>query len=232
MNARIRRANSSDASAIARIMMAVFSEHIDVQAPRTGRILSAGFTLVAAIDGEIVGFAHNFLSQSASAARRFELDLLAIDVAARGQGLGQALVAATIALARQAKAANLRALVRLENRAMQRVCRQGGFERSSQSYSLFVAAPRAPAQTIDGCQHRAHLIQVETLNYSGIWLEGTLCQNAIDSAQGLALQSGAQLLGAVIAQSDAATAGLLRQNAFEPSGDYHWWTLSLESEPT
>ena len=228
MSVPIRQARPGDARAIARIVSAAFAEVVEPRSPRVRKVLSEPLTQVATVDDEVVGFVSNFLTQSAEGAWRFELDLLALAEDARGRGLGALLVAKSISLARQSQAENVRALVAAQNLPMQRLCRRCGFKRSSLRYRLYTAAPisRRGAAVRN---HAARLVQVETLTYCGIWLEGELSQAAIDRAHDRARRADGSRIGAVIPRDHAAGTAILRANRFELVGEFDWWTLSLRS---
>ena len=226
MSVQIRCATSSDGPAVAQIVRQTFDENIEPGSPRVRKVLRANGTFVAIIGEDVVGFVSNFLTRSAEGLRRFELDLLAVASEARGSGIGDQLVGYSIARASQSGADMIRSLVATHNRAMQRICKGHGFARSSGSYSLFVAEPSADFEG-NSPVHRAHLVPVNTLTYSGIWLEGSLSQAAIEAGHARATRVDMSRIGAVIPTDDSQTAALLRANQFDLAGEFHWWTISL-----
>ena len=228
MSVRIRRAKPGDAQVIAGIARAAFAEVIEPSSPRVLRILAEPLTQVATVDDQIVGFVSNFLTRSLQGSWRFELDLMAVAEGAQGRGFGGTMVAESISLARQSQAESVRALVAAHNSPMQSLCRRCGFKRSSARYHLYVAAPKSNPVAA-GRDYAAHLVQVETLTYKGIWLEGELSQAAIDRAQVCARRPNCSRIGTVIPQDNAAAAAILRANQFERIGEFDWWTLNLRS---
>jgi len=195
--------------------------------PRVQHVLDAGCAFVALAEGRVVGFVSNFKTRDETGHGRFELDLLGVAPAWQGRGIGSALVERSMQAARCSNATTLRALVRCDNMPMQRICRRCGLQRLQSACQLLLSRAKGSAS---GCspEMRARIIAVDTLTYSGYWLEGELSQCAIDAArQLLRAQPGRAQLGTVVPQSDRATIDLLRANSFEVSGDYDWWTLSL-----
>ncbi len=225
MSPQIRIAKPEDASAISQIAAEAFNLSIDPDDPRVRQILSDSLTYVATRNNRILGFVDNFWTKDSWGRPRLELDLLAVARQARGEGLGSRLIAKSLEIAKQAAAMSIRALVRRDNLPMQRICQHCGFRRSAQSYHLYVSEPRGKLGN-PVADHRARFIAVDTLSYRGIWLEGELSQTAIDLAHALAFQSGASLIGAVVAANDRSTARLLGANAFDRVGEFDWWVIN------
>ena len=228
MSVSVRRPAPSDASAIAAIAEKTFGEPFDRD--RIGKLLKAGrdYSLVAQDAQGIRAFADNFITVSETGAQRLELDLLAVDPKAQGMGIGRRLIAESLLVARELDVPLLRALVRSENLVMRRLCASSGFAISEQSYDLYVASPEpgwnGPLD-IEG----THLVPVETLAYSGIWIEGSLRRAGILRALSVASAQQLQRVGALVAQSNRAPAQLLADNGFQAQGTYNWWTLKLKS---
>ncbi len=112
---------------------------------------------------------------------------------------------------------------------MQSICAANGFEQSQQSYLLYVSDSKAIAPYVNH-DHRARILPVHTLSYSGYWLEGELSQVAMNVAKSLLRsQLGSALMGAVVPKHDISTLGLLRANSFELIGEFDWWTINLRS---
>ena len=215
---------------IALIAAEALSAHIDVDSPRVQQLLSESLTYVAIVDGRVIGFVDCFVTVDAVRQHRFELDLLAVSPAAQGRGVGSLLVAQSLSAAHQSQAAKIRTLVRCENYPMQRICARNGFERSALSFQLYVSAAKAIAADASR-DHRARLLPVDTLTYSGIWLEGELSQDAIDEGRSALLSRGRNSrIGAVISAHDTNTIELLRANSFELIGDFDRWSFNLESD--
>lgn len=229
MNLNLRNANPGDVHGIARIAEQALAAHIDIDAPRVQAILSDGRAIVACLGDEVLGFADAFATLDAHGERRVELDLVAVATSAQGRGIGSALVERCIAGARRASSSGVRALVRTENSRMQVICRRAGFQRSAYAYHLYIAEGAAAIPSCFG-QHNASLVKVDTLTYSGIWLEGDLNQAAVDEAKIRLAQTGSRIAGAVVPQGADAVVKLLRDNDFLFRGDFHWWALNLASD--
>ncbi|MXX52171.1 MAG: GNAT family N-acetyltransferase [Chloroflexi bacterium] len=221
----IRKAVSSDLSAIAQITEDTFQEHIQPGVTR----LQNNLLLVAELQGVVVGFAANFQTRSAYGEGRFELDLLAVDPSARGRGVGYSLLSGCIQRASVSSADVLRALVRADNLAMSQLCARGGLQRSAQPYVLYIARPPRPPRRVRGRQsvRAGHLVSVDTLTYRGIWLEGDLSQAAIAQAQQIARAENRSRIGALVPTADAPVAALLSENGFAAVGTFYWWSSSL-----
>jgi len=227
MTVHIRRAAPEDHRAIAEIATQALSLSLPADSLRLRHSLSDGVTFVATLGGAVVGFVDIFITSDQVGGARCELDLLAVSAGARGRGIGGKLVSKTVAVATEAKAREIRALARCDNLAMQLLCSSHGFRRSSASFDLYIADAKPVAR--GKRRHEAHLIPVKTLAYSGIWMEGPLCQDAIDDARWMATAGGLSRIGAVIAREAPAVAELLRSNGFLNVGEYDWWTFNLRS---
>ena len=226
MSIQIRRAVADDAADIAMISGASLDTEMDEARLRHLLILRRGFTFVAALSSRVVGFADYFLTVSQDDEIRLEFDLLAVHPTARGRGIGRRLVHAGIEQAGRLGAASIRALVAVDNHAMQRLGAAHQFQRSKERFALFVSAryPRSPscANNVQAC-----LIPVETLTYAGIWIEGAVSQAAIDNALFIASARKLTTVGAVVSSQDAVAAALFRANHFDCLDKYHWWTFNL-----
>ena len=228
MSLRIRRAAPGDAAAISHIAEEAFSETIDTASPHVRQVLERGSTFVATFGLDLVGFVDGFVTISPDGETRYDLDLLAVSAAARDRGIGEALVSRSVAEAGQTSASSLRTLVASRNLPMQRLCARLGFTQAPAGLALYVAAPISIARPTK-VEHQAHLIAVTTLAYSGIWLEGMLCQNAIDDARTTASARGFDRIGALVPRDDLALVQLLTANNFNKIDDFDWRTLSLRS---
>ena len=225
MRPEIRRARTDDAKAIARLIQACFGEYADPARVARRLALDSAFALVACQSGQVVAFADSFLTISAAGQRRMELDLLAVAESARGQGIASMLVARSMALAAETKADLLRALVAVDNEAMARVCGSLGLTPSS-PVALYVADTVSCSEsTISNAADSAHLVPVETLAYSGIWLEGVVSRAAIERARRLAVKRNFSRIGAVLPAGDSAARDLLAAADFSFVAAYRWWTL-------
>lgn len=227
MKIRIAVATNDHALDIVRVAGEALSARIDAESPRVRRILEAGNAFAAIAENQVLGFVSYFTTRDALGSSRFELDLLGVAPAWQGRGIGARLVDHSLQAARESDATTVRALVRCDNMSMQRICSRRSFARSNHAYQLWVSQAGTPVGNACG-KTAARVIAVETLTYSGYWLEGELSQGTIDEARRLLrADSERALIGAVVPVSDQITFDLLRANSFARIGDFHWWTLRL-----
>lgn len=227
MKVLVAAARREHAQGIATVAAAALFASIDADCPRMQRILDVGSTFVAIAEGQVAGFVSNFITRDARGAERFELDLLAVSPLWQGRGIGARLVRSSLQAARKSGATTIRALVRCKNQPMQRICSRAGFQKSDKTYHLFVSAV-ARSGFPDSRPSSARIIPVDTLTYSGYWLEGDLCQSTIFAARHLLSENSKRTqIGAVVSEHDRRTAELLLANSFQRIGDFHWWMFRL-----
>ena len=224
----MRKARPSDAVAIAGIAAAAFGQRMAIDQVR--RVLQSGrnYTCVAELNRKTVGFADAFVTESQFGEARLELDLLAVDPSAQGSGMGTGLARRCIGLADELKVGLLRTLVATDNLAMRALCYRCGLRQSPDIYRLHVATSFACAETPS--RHRAHFVPIDTLAYSGLWLEGELSLEAVQSAMYCAEKAGWDSVGAVVAVADCQVSDLLCAQGFGVADEYHWWTLNLRND--
>jgi len=133
MSLSVRRAEPADAKRVAEFAMKLVEQHVAYDALRFARIATLeGMTsfyggqakvanaavIVAEIDGGVVGFAYvtyeekNYAELATTSARLHDIY---VDAAARHTGAGKALVAASVAFARQHGASKLMLNVAVKN---------------------------------------------------------------------------------------------------------------------
>jgi hypothetical protein len=132
-------------------------------------------------------------------------------------------------LARQLGVGQVRALVAVDNARMHRLCARFGLVRDAFESSLYVNST-SHSHLDYQADTTAHFLQVHTLTYDGIWLEGELSQMAIDHAQVLMTRRRLDIVGIVCPKSNSGSVQLLQQNDFEHIHDYHRWTFNLGSD--
>ena len=229
MEIEIRPATIQDIDAIAENIKLAFSDEIDKKRVEHLLTLSHNFIYVAVKSGSVVGFVENFVTVSQDYRSRLELDLLAVYPSTRGQGIGKKLIEASIQLASQLNVYCLRALIASRNGVMQQACTAMNLIPSNEEFRLYIKSPEQITQAIVETP-KAHLIQVETLSYRGIWLEGDISEQVLDNAHLIALVNDCDILGAVVDKTNMTTMDLLAEKQFIHVNDYRRWTLNLKSD--
>lgn len=226
MKVEIRRASGADAKAITDIIQLAFQDEADLLQVQTQLILSNTIIDVAVMNGQVVGFVENFVTRSATNELRLELDLLAVHPSQHGNGVGRKLIESTIGLTQRLGLDYLRALVAIHNAPMQHLCDRYGFIQDKHESGLYIS--HYDGEDNDYCiDAESHLIQVNTLTYDGLWLEGHLSPTAISNAKTIVSQRHLDIIGVVFPKKDVKGIQVLTDNAFQYVGDYHRWTLSL-----
>lgn len=175
-----------------------------------------GHETVVAVDGDlVVGFVVGFTTLSERGEHRLEVDLLAVDPAWQGRGIGRELVRCLTEIDTDADFA--RALIRVGNVGSERAFAACGYAPEVTTTILYVAS--AEGRDIHIKVDGLHLIPVETFTYSGVWLEG---QHTSENLRLARHGIGQGIVGAVIPSADAL---ILAPEAagFERISEYRWW---------
>jgi len=229
--AEIRQVSEGDrfwaAAEIARLKAAVWpEERADVAYLAAALAQPDRATLIAEADGALAGFADGFLTLAEDGARRWELDLLAVDPAHQGRGLGRALIAACTEAGRDFGAEVARALIRASNTPSQRAFQHVGYTLDPAPLVLWIDAQDddAPAPLPPD----AYLIPVITLGYRGVWIEGQPDEAVFRAARTIRARHGWDSAGAVLPLADVAANEAARRAGFTPlgeppSGGWAWW---------
>jgi GNAT superfamily N-acetyltransferase len=172
-------AGTEHVTSIAKLMLAAWPQE-DADPAQISRAMGQqGHRCLVALDGdELVGFSDGFLTRSAQGVLRWELDLLAVDPAWQGHGIGQQLIRAQTGAGLSQGVSMARALIHCGNRVSQRAFSRCGYRCQPEVLALCVH-PR-PDELDPSDFSGWHVVPVETFAYSGIWLEGDF-----SSAQGL-----------------------------------------------
>lgn len=115
-----------------------------------------------------VGFISCFLIPEASGAR-WQIDLLAVQPGYRGQGIGRRLIQAAVIAGQARHAGWAQALIAENNTASEQAFAAAGFTPAAESATLLVRRAQVPSWP-SFCD-RFRPVSVETLTYSGVWLE-------------------------------------------------------------
>lgn len=182
---------------------------------------------VALVDSVVVGFVDGFLTLSADGQRRWEVDLLAVHPAYQGQSIGKRLAAASVQAGHSLDAVIARALIQVDNVASGRAFASCGFHSDGRVCALCVSSDDTPAPEADETPAGLHLIPVSTLNYRGLWLEGTLTPASFDFARQVRRRYSWDVAGAVFPLDHTQTVRAAAHSGYHLIGHYHWWQRSL-----
>jgi GNAT superfamily N-acetyltransferase len=224
----IREADFGDAAQIAVVKRATWPDE-DVCDSLIQGVLSLHDhqTHLAVCDGVVVGFACGFLTRTANDVPRWELDLLAVHPDFRGRGLAPKLIVANTDAGRNMGALTARGLVQVENAASQRAFVRAGYTLNTEPHRLYIMSSNEIRDDDVLFPEGLHLVPVYTMNYKGLWLEGTLLPAGIRYAQRLCRRDDLDLVGAVIPQSEFDSIRTVKDAGFSFIGQYQWWTLDL-----
>lgn len=222
-NLTIRPATPAQAATLYELKQAIWpGERATVEQVEAGLSAPDQLTVVGWQGNVVVGFAAAFPTMTATGQRRWELDLLGVHPAARGQRLGTKLIETMLRqLPRQADEP-MRALIATSNIASQTAFRRAGFHQEQMELGLFSSELRPAGQT-NPTTIPAHLIPVQTLNYGGYWLEAIADGSALSLAAGLPSGPTAALVGALLPLDRQDLHTTARHSGYAHIGNYHWW---------
>jgi ribosomal protein S18 acetylase RimI-like enzyme len=232
---KIRRATPEDVEGVAAIVQDVWQQEVDFDVGHSQIKDRTCAIWVAIEEDKVAGFVSAFLTVGQNEVRRWEVDLLAVRQASRGQRLGQKLVEATWVDARKHQVKMARAAVRVDNMASQRTFERMGYTTDRRVYKLFLWSPQLAEDQIV-YPPQVMLLPVNTLTYRGLWIEGLAVagvsedeqRQAVTTARALIAQQGRLNTGALIlVENENHLADDVRAMATVP-GEYHWWQKTLE----
>lgn len=226
---RIRRAECSDSPGIVACLQAIWQ--VEPEAAYIETLIGQGLQKLWLLDadGEIGGFVAGFMTIS-SQLRRWEIDLLGLQVAWRGQGFAPQLIARSLEDGLAQHSTLARAVIRTDNSASQRSFARLGFSRSVAEYELYLweglssEVPYPPDEQLA-------VFPVETLMYRGLWLENLSLlsaahqQQAVQAARAQVAAEGRDNTGAFLPTDREQPAEL--SPALVPQNRSHWWTRPL-----
>ena len=223
----IRQAWTDDAQGIRRVRERVWP-HDPVEETRIDAALCASdhSTSVAISEDAVIGFVDGFVTVSAAGIRRWEVDLLAVHPASRGQGIASQLVEHSTRAGLEHGAALARALIQVDNTASQRAFEKNAYITNSITHHLYVTSARYMGGALPVLPGM-HAVVVSTLNYRGVWLEGCWTADAFRAAQALLAQHQCDVAGAVIPAHDADAGRAAQVAGYELIALYHWWYRDL-----
>ena len=221
MTVEIRMATVADAQEIAHLIDIVWGDKPSITTVEYVLRNDNHSTYVAEIDNGLLGFVDGFLSIAKDGTLRWELDLVAVHPDFRGQGLAKRLIEKNTTLGFSEGVDLARGLVRVDNFPVHRVFNYCGYRLQDAKQQLYVHSESTDKLDLQNI-HQGYLLSVATLNYVGIWIEGEISEQSIQS--GILAQNlyGWDVIGVVFPIQDEVTRKLLIENNFALIGDYYW----------
>jgi ribosomal protein S18 acetylase RimI-like enzyme len=224
----LRRAGLADVEGIKTVLRDVWEQDLLPDVFRAHIEHNASALWVAEQHEDILGFVSAFLTVAGDGRRRWEVDLIAVRPASRGQGLGTRLIRHACKADQARTASLIRALIRVENVPSQRAFERAGFATDGRRHRLFVWPPGTGGET-HTYAGPVDLIPVDTLTYRGLWMEGLTSvsaeeqRRALNAARSVVAARGRLNTGAVIpADEENRLAPDIRDKA-RLHGEYHWF---------
>jgi GNAT superfamily N-acetyltransferase len=218
-----RFADTVAAPAIAALLTATWSDDTADEG-RITRVLadSNSRATAAAYDSDrLVGFVDGFLTVDSQGTRRWEVDLLAVDVVYHNQGIARRLITNSIEEGRRLGATVARALVHADNVRASKAFARAGFRQRGDLRTLVICTDPLVDAVSDPS---IFMIPVATFTYIGWWVEGSYTASALQAARHhLSLHSG-DLVGAVATPADVLHAEAC---GYFVVGNYRWWQRDL-----
>lgn len=174
-------------------------------------------TLLAADPHRHIGYVDAFTTRSQDGITRWEIDLLAVHPHCQRMGLGSTLIDAILKAARGDQA---RTVVAYGNLGAETVFERFGFTPSA-LHTLWIAEGQPdPKETPP---NEAYLLPIQTLTYRGLWIEGVLSRQALQSARALT----PQIAGVMISEADSALVESAHALDYRLIGRYRFWYKNL-----
>ena len=213
----VRAAMPQDAQTIAKIIQITHNEETSIE--QIQRCIESGehFSYVAVADN-IIGFVDGFTTVVQDGTKRGELDLISVHPDFTGHGIGKQLIRTFSENVQNVDI--IRALVAVDNAPMHRAIGVIDYQLNPQTQSLYIASENGE-NIVSPLE--SYLIPVETFTYSGIWLEGEISKEAIQSAQFQRKKRGYDVVGAVIPTQNAEAIKTVQNAGFEHVKDFQWW---------
>ncbi|MFT5195049.1 MAG: GNAT superfamily N-acetyltransferase [Cellvibrionaceae bacterium] len=180
---------------------------------------------IAVIEGKPAGFISCFISTSQLGEQRWEVDLLAVHPNFRRRGLATQLVQTAIQARQATGAGESRALIAIDNKGSEMSFAKNGYTTDDQIYTLYISMSQPDGKHIKPIG--AHLVQVNTFNYRGVWLEAKLSDKAFLGAQSKCAQENLDLVGVLIPDNRPAEQALAQGRSFKPVSKSRWWHRPL-----
>ncbi len=236
MMIRIRRAASTDRAGVKRIVNDVWDHDVRDDAFRTHIQAETPSLWVAEAQGEVVGFVSALMTRARGGQTRWEIDLIAVQPAYQGQGIGGKLIAKTCQDGQMRAADLARALIRVDNLPSQRAFSRMGFSSDGEICQLLLWTPRPGTE--QAYPDWVTLLPVDTLTYRGLWIEGLESlsrqdqRRALEVARAVAAAESCDNTGTVFpARQVEHLPPSLRAEA-DLQGSYYWFSKQISEHPS
>ena len=227
MSPVLSRASAEYSADIAAIKASVWpgESHLQAQIERALQQPNHAAFIAVAEDGRVAGFVDSFPTTDIDGYIRWEIDLLAVHSQFQGQKIGQRLIEAATQAGRDAGVKRARALIQIENIASQRAFRRCGYATNGQTYRLMISSERQAGAV--QALNSAVLIPVVTMNYSGLWLEGTIKAADLEAGKIECTRRGVDLVGTLIRETDASALNAAERAGYVFIEAFQWWERAL-----
>jgi GNAT superfamily N-acetyltransferase len=226
----IRKAQDGDAAGIGKTVSLIWpTSTISLERIRNVLNDEAHVTTVSIIDGAVVGFADGFLTTSHEGAKRWELDLLAVQPDFQRRGIASTLIAANTHAGQLRGAEMARGLVAVTNIGSQRSFARCGYVTDEVICELLVASESEQSTGDVKTDQGFDFIRVNTINYSGLWIEGQRTHDQLANAIRQIAYSQYNLVGMVVPIEETRIIQDGFSLGFESVGRYQWWQRPLIS---
>lgn len=226
----IRLAEPTDADAIASVKTVVWPEE-SVNRQRIEDVITDRdhATHVAEIAGRIVGFVDGFVTRTHTGALRWEVDLLAVHPDLQRRGVAKRLILASGDSGCEKGATQKRGLIHVDNVGSMRAFGGCGYQPTDDGHCSLLVATANVAATQSCVVTGSHLVHVRTINYRGLWIEGTFSAANLGAAIWCLVQERLDLVGAVIPVKNEPAIRAALAAGCQHVGDYQYWTTSTKA---
>ncbi|PJF44611.1 MAG: hypothetical protein CUN55_03025 [Phototrophicales bacterium] len=217
-----RVATLQDAKGIYEVQQATWPKEITSSQNVQNILLSEQHVIiVAAMEKHIVGYISCFAT-TRQTATYWEHDQLAVHPNFRGKGIGYELITRAYDIGCIKGVDRHRAWIQINNIASQRVFSKHEFHTNIQLYQLFVC--KESLSTASATSLHGTLIPVQTLSYSGYWLEGTVSPNDFIAARHILSSHSKHIVGMMIPCHKHELIEAAKNANYQSIDFYHqWW---------
>jgi ribosomal protein S18 acetylase RimI-like enzyme len=226
----LRKATLTDVTGIAAVIYDVWEQDIFADVCKA-QIKDDACALWVAADGDdVAGFVSAFLTVGVGGVRRWEVDLLAVRRASRGQRLGQKLVTAACQDVARHNVSVVRAAIQVDNIASQRTFENAGFATDRRVHELLLCTPKL-SDDPDVHPKDVALLPVDTVTYRGLWIEGLtsaglsaeLQRDVVRTARSIVAREERLNTGALVPVDEVHLLAADLRNQASVHGEYYWF---------